>query len=83
MCELIADCPSSRRRRLFITEHGGVAAVGIGCQCHYAPERRAKVGEINKADREVPFTGGRAVDGGPAFAFQLDKEGKPSQPFGA
>jgi hypothetical protein len=43
----------------------------------------AKAGEINRADREVPFSGGRAVDGGTAFAFQLDKEGKPSQPFGA
>jgi hypothetical protein len=42
----------------------------------------AKAGEINKADREVPFSGGRAVEGGTAFAFQLDKEGKPSQPFG-
>jgi len=43
----------------------------------------AKAGEINKADREVPFSGGRAVEGGTAFAFQLDKEGKPSHPFGA
>jgi hypothetical protein len=43
----------------------------------------AKAGEINKADREVPFSGGRAVEGGTAFAFQLDREGKPSQPFGA
>jgi hypothetical protein len=43
----------------------------------------AKAGEINKADREVPFSGGRAVEGGTPFAFQLDKEGKPSQPFGA
>jgi hypothetical protein len=43
----------------------------------------AKAGEINKADREVPFDGGRAVEGGTAFAFQLDKEGSPSQPFGA
>jgi hypothetical protein len=43
----------------------------------------AKAGEINKADREVPFSGGRAVEGGTAFAFQLDKDGKPSQPFGA
>src|SRR5918995_976880 len=43
----------------------------------------AKAGEINKADREVPFSGGRAVEGGTAFAFQLDKEGKPAQPFGA
>jgi hypothetical protein len=43
----------------------------------------AKSGEINKADREVPFSGGRAVEGGTAFAFQLDKDGKPAQPFGA
>jgi uncharacterized damage-inducible protein DinB len=43
----------------------------------------AKAGEINKADREVPFSGGRAVEGGTPFAFQLDKQGKPSQPFGA
>ena len=43
----------------------------------------ARAGEINKADREVPFSGGRAVEGGTAFAFQLDKQGKPSQPFGA
>jgi hypothetical protein len=43
----------------------------------------AKAGEINKADREVPFSGGRAVEGGTAFAFQLDKDGKPARPFGA
>jgi hypothetical protein len=42
-----------------------------------------KAGEITKAVREVPFSGGRAVEGGTAFAFQLDKEGKPSHPFGA
>ena len=33
--------------------------------------------------REVPFSGGRAVEGGTPFAFQLDKDGKPAQPFGA
>jgi hypothetical protein len=43
----------------------------------------ARAGEINKADREVPYDGGRAVAGGTAFAFQLDKEGRPSRPFGA
>jgi len=43
----------------------------------------AKAGEINKADRELPFSGGRAVEGGTAFAFQLDKDGKPAKPFGA
>jgi hypothetical protein len=42
-----------------------------------------KAGEINKADRNVPFSGGRAVEGGAAFAYQLDKNGKPAQPFGA
>ena len=43
----------------------------------------ARTGEINKADREVPFSGGRAVEGGTPFAFQLDRAGKPSHPFGA
>lgn len=43
----------------------------------------ARAGEINKTDREVPFSGGRAVEGGTAFAFQLDRDGKPSHPFGA
>ena len=43
----------------------------------------AKAGDINQADRELPFSGGRSVEGGTAFAFQLDKEGKPAQPFGA
>ena len=43
----------------------------------------AKAGVINKADREVPFSGGRAVEGGTPFAFQLDAAGKPSHPFGA
>ena len=43
----------------------------------------AKAGEINAADREVPYSGGRAVEGGTPFAFQLDKDGKPGQPFGA
>jgi hypothetical protein len=47
------------------------------------PGAIAKAGEINKADREVPYDGGRAVEGGTAFAFQLDKDGKPSQPYGA
>ena len=29
------------------------------------------------------FSSGRAVEGGTAFAFQLDRNGKPSQPYGA
>jgi hypothetical protein len=43
----------------------------------------AKAGAINAADREVPYSGGRAVDGGTPFAFQLDEAGKPAQPFAA
>jgi hypothetical protein len=43
----------------------------------------AKAGEINRADRAVPFSGGRAVEGGTPFAFQLDRDGKLAQPFGA
>jgi hypothetical protein len=41
----------------------------------------AKQGEINRADRELPFSGGRAVEGGTPFAWQLDRDGKPAQPF--
>jgi hypothetical protein len=41
----------------------------------------AKSGPINRADRELPYSGGRAVTGGTAFAWQLDRDGKPAQPF--
>jgi hypothetical protein len=43
----------------------------------------AKAGTINKADRELPYSGGRAVEGGTAFAWRLDKDGKPAEPFAA
>ncbi len=43
----------------------------------------AKAGEINKADREVPYDGGRQVFGGTSFAYQLDRDGKPAQPYAA
>lgn len=43
----------------------------------------AKSGEINRGDRELPYSGGRAVEGGTPFAYQLDKDGKPAQPFAA
>lgn len=43
----------------------------------------AKAGEIHKQDREVPYSGGRAVEGGTPFAWQLDKEGKQGPAFAA
>jgi hypothetical protein len=43
----------------------------------------AKAGEINKADREIPYDGGRQVFGGTPFAYQLDRDGNPAQPFAA
>jgi uncharacterized damage-inducible protein DinB len=43
----------------------------------------AKAGEFIKADREIPYSGGRAVEGGTPFAYQLDQNGKPAQPFAA
>jgi hypothetical protein len=43
----------------------------------------AKAGEIHRVDLEVPYSGGRAVEGGTPFAFQLDADGKPAQPFAA
>jgi hypothetical protein len=47
------------------------------------PGAIALAGEINRSNREIPYDGGRAVEGGTPFAFQLDKEGKPSQPYAA
>ena len=41
----------------------------------------AKAGEINKADREIPYEGGREVFGGTPFAYQLDRKGNPAQPY--
>jgi hypothetical protein len=41
----------------------------------------AKAGEINKADREIPYDGGRQVFGGTPFAYQLDQQGNPAQPY--
>ena len=43
----------------------------------------ARQGEVNRADRELPFSGGRAVEGGTPFAWQLDRDGKPAEPFAA
>lgn len=43
----------------------------------------SKVGLINAAERELPYSGGRAVEGGEPFAFVLDKEGKSSHAFAA
>jgi hypothetical protein len=41
----------------------------------------AKAGEINAADREIPYSGGRAVEGGAPFAWRLDKDGRVAEPF--
>jgi hypothetical protein len=43
----------------------------------------ARAGEINRADREIPYDGGRQVFGGTPFAFQLDRNGHPAQPYAA
>lgn len=43
----------------------------------------AKAGMINAANREIPYSGGRAVEGGTPFAYVLDKEGKPAEAFAA
>ena len=42
-----------------------------------------KKGAISAADRELPFSGGRAVEGGTPFGWQLDKDGKPGHVFAA
>ena len=33
---------------------------------------------MNPVAREIPFSGGRAVEGGTGFAFTLDAAGKPT-----
>jgi hypothetical protein len=43
----------------------------------------AKKGGINAADRELPFSGGRAIEGGTPFGWQLNKDGNPGQVFAA
>jgi hypothetical protein len=43
----------------------------------------AKAGVINAADRELPYSGGRAVEGGTPFAWRLDAHGRPAEPFAA
>lgn len=43
----------------------------------------AKAGAIHAADRELPYSGGRAVEGGKAFAWQLSSDGQPAKPFAA
>jgi hypothetical protein len=42
-----------------------------------------RAGDVAKGAYELPYSGGRAVDGGTPFAWQLDAEGKPAQPFAA
>jgi len=41
----------------------------------------AKAGAICAADREVPYSGGRAVFGGTSFAYRLEKGGGLGEPF--
>ncbi len=43
----------------------------------------AKAGEIHAAARELPYSGGRAVEGGTPFAHMLDRKGQPAQPYAA
>lgn len=41
----------------------------------------SRAGVIHRQDLEIPFSGGRAVEGGTPFGFQLDRDGNPSHPF--
>jgi hypothetical protein len=38
----------------------------------------ARADRINAADREVPYSGGRAVEGGTPFSLMLEADGRPS-----
>jgi len=43
----------------------------------------AKAGVINKADREVAYSGGRTVKGGIPFGWRLDAKGKVAETYAA
>jgi hypothetical protein len=43
----------------------------------------AQAGEIHAVDREIPYSGGRAVRGGRPFAYRLDAAGNPAEAFAA
>jgi hypothetical protein len=43
----------------------------------------APPGAINAARRELPYSGGRAVEGGTPFAYVLDQHGNPAEAFAA
>ncbi|HTV02813.1 MAG TPA: hypothetical protein VMF13_19845 [Luteitalea sp.] len=43
----------------------------------------SRAGDVTKGAYELPYSGGRAINGGTAFAWQLDADGKPAQPFAA
>ena len=43
----------------------------------------SRAGEVAKGAYELPYSGGRAIEGGTPFAWQLDAEGRPAQPFAA
>lgn len=83
---LIQD--EERRQKLDVTKANDVLApLGLRLTAD-TPYRHntggiAKKGTINAADREIPYSGGRAVEGGTPFAWQLDPDGKPAQPFAA
>ncbi len=38
----------------------------------------ARAGDIHKANREVPYSGGRAVEGGTPFSLIMGEDGKPT-----
>ena len=41
----------------------------------------AKAGVINAADREIAYSGGRAVEGGTPFGWRLGQNGKPAEAY--
>ena len=43
----------------------------------------APSGIINREDREIPYSGGRAIAGGIPFTFRLDENGDPELPMAA
>ena len=65
-----------------ILRHFGLEFTGDTAYLHNCGAR-ALTSIINTSDRDLPYSGGRAVKGGTAFAWRLDENGKPAEPYGA
>ena len=65
-----------------ILRHFGLEFTGDTTYLHNCGAR-AVTSVINASDRDLPYSGGRAVKGGTVFAWRLDENGNHAEPYGA